>query len=151
MRYLILILFFSLPGISGATISAPISQGETAIAQQTIPHGLAPKKQRFFDRAAKNFLQKRLKKALGRSDGGAEKLLSIVGFICSSMGAFIFFSGATAALILLSAGLVLCILGLALSSSATKQWVKTLAIVGIVPPAILLLLILVWLASVSSS
>ncbi|MFM9948724.1 MAG: hypothetical protein ACKV1O_12365 [Saprospiraceae bacterium] len=43
MRYLILLLFFSLPCTAGATIAAPIPQGETAIAQQAIPHGFAPK------------------------------------------------------------------------------------------------------------
>ncbi len=151
MQYLILLLFFSLPYTAGATISAPISHVETAVNQQTIPQEFAPKKQRFFDRVAKHFLQKRIEKALRRSAGGAEKLLSILGFTCSALGAFLFFTSINAALVLLSAGLVLSILGLALSSWETRQWVKNMAIAGIVPPAAVLLLILWWLGSLDQN
>ncbi len=151
MRYVIFLLMVSIPCIAGATISVPVSHVETGIAQQTKPHGFAPKKQRFFDRVAKNLLQKRLKKALGRSVDGAEKPLSILGFICTAVGVISLFSGAIGSLVLLLGGLVLGILGLALSSGATKRWVKGMAVAAIVPPIIVLILLLCWLSSVSSS
>ncbi|MFM9948725.1 MAG: hypothetical protein ACKV1O_12370, partial [Saprospiraceae bacterium] len=73
MRYFIFMLLISLPCTAGATTAAPIGQGETGITHQSIPHGFAQKKQRLGERIAKNILQKRLKKALGRSDGEAAK------------------------------------------------------------------------------
>lgn len=141
MRYLIFILFFSLPCTAGAAIAAPISLGEAAIAQQAIPEGFAPKKQRFFDRIAKNILQKRIKKALGRNSEGAAKLLSVLGFTFSALGVILLFaSSGVAALVLLLIGLVLSIFGLTLSSSDTEKWVKALAISGIVLCGLVVLL-----------
>lgn len=147
MRYFIFMLWISLPYIGGARVAAPIPQGETAITQQAIPHGFAPKKHRFFERIAKNILQKRLKKALGRSDGEAGKSLSILGFTCSMLGVIMLFAGSAASLVLFLCGLLLSISGLALSSSATEKWVKGLAIAAIIPPVIVGLLLLTWLAA----
>jgi len=143
MRYFIFLLLFSLPSAAGASVAVPNSLEET----QAIPQGFSPKKQRFFERFAKNVLQKRIKKALGRSNGEAAKGLSIFGFVCSVMGIIFLFAGAAAGLVLLSAGLILSIIGLALSSSATKKWVKGMAIAGIVLPVVVGLLILAWLGS----
>jgi len=141
MRYLIFVLLIGLPFIGGATVAGPVSQGETAIAKQAIPHGFAPKKQRFFDQVAEKFLQKRLIKALGRNDGETAKGLSIFGFVCSSLGIILFFAGAIMALVLILTGAVLSILSLALSFNVTEKWVKVIAIAGILLPAIVLLLL----------
>jgi len=158
MRYLIFMLLFSLPCTAEPTVFAPESQVETAIAQQAIPHGFSPKKHRFFERFAEKILQKRLKKALGRSNEGAVKLLSIFGLTCSALGIIlllVYISGAAtlsfvASLALIGVGFLLSSFGFALSSSDTAKWVKALAISGIVLFALLVLFFYLLLIGVVS-
>ena len=146
MRYLIFILFFSLPCTAGAAIVAPIYQGETAIAQQAIPEGFAAKKQRFFERIAKNILQKRLKKSSAQPYGDNGRVLCIAGFV---IGLLVFIAGIpplsigllfTFGFAFLIPLLILSVTGLILSISGLKKaqgWERTktirrLAIAGIV-------------------
>ncbi len=111
MRYLMLLLFFSLPFTSGATISAPVSHVETAIAQQTIPHGFAPKKQRFFERLLEKKLTKRLIKAAGASkrDGRGFAIGGLIAFLISVV------SWVISPLLGFTAGLPMALLGLLFS------------------------------------
>jgi len=135
MRYVIFVLLMCVPGISGATISAPTSQGEIAVNQHTIPHRFAPKKHRFFERMLEKKLTKRLIKAVGTSKGDGRGLaiggliaflLSVVSWVISPLLGF-------------TAGLPLAVLGLLFSIiclSKAKPWdsvlISRLAILGIV-------------------
>ena len=135
MRYLMLLLFFSLSGTAQAAISAPKSQGETAIVQQTIPHGFAPKKQRFFERFLEKKLAKRLTKAVGASKGDGRGLAigGLIAFLISVV------SWVISPLLGFTAGLPTALLGLLFSViclSKAKPWDSVLpsrlAILGIV-------------------
>ena len=136
MQYLILLLFFSLPYTAGATISAPISHVETAVNQQTIPHGFAPKKQRFFERLLEKKLTKRLIKAVGASkrDGRGFAIAGLIAFLLNGVSWLLSpLLGIFAVLPLAIIGLIFSIIGL----SRAKRWdangsSRRLAIWGIV-------------------
>ncbi|HLP93665.1 MAG TPA: hypothetical protein VK168_06490 [Saprospiraceae bacterium] len=147
MRIFIYILLFILPFTAEASVATPAIEGETVGCQPVIPHAFTPKKERFFDRIAQNILQKRLKKALVRSDDELAKPLAISGFVCSVLGAILLFTTVgVAGLLLLLAGLVLSIFGLVVRDRFGEKWVKAMAIVGIVIPSVVVLGILVLLA-----
>lgn len=146
MRYLIFMLLIGLPFIGGATVAAPIQQGKTTIAKQAIPDGFAPKKQRFFERIAKNILQKRLKKSSAQPYGDNGRVLCIAGFV---IGLLVFIASIpplsigllfTFGFAFLIPMLILSVTGLILSISGLKKaqgWERTktirrLAIAGIV-------------------
>ena len=140
MRFFIFMLLFSFPFSTEASVATPVTHGETVICQPVTPHAFMPKKDRFFDRIAKNILGKRLKKALGRSNGEIAKALAVSGFACSVLGAVLLFAtGGVIALSLLLAGLVLSIFGLVLRDRSGKKWVKAMAIAGILIPSLLIL------------
>ncbi len=162
MRYLIFILFFSLPCTAGAAIAAPISQGETTIAKQAIPDGFAPKKQRFFERIAKNILQKRLKKSSAQPYGDNGRGRCIAGFV---IGLVVFIASIPplSLYLLIFFGfpflitlLILSVTGLVLSISGLKKaqgWERTktirrLAIAGIIMNGLVFLLGLLVLRAV---
>jgi VIT1/CCC1 family predicted Fe2+/Mn2+ transporter len=147
MRYFLFALLFSLPFFSEAAVAVPIAQGETVVAQPITPHGFVPQKERFFDRVAKNILQKRLKKALGRSNSELAKPLAVSGFLAGVLGIVLLFAtgAAVAALLIILAGLVLSIFGLVLTDASGEKWVKAMAIAGIVLSSIVILGLLVLL------
>jgi len=130
MQYLILLLFFSLPYTAGATISAPISQGETAIGKH------ASKKHSFFERLLEKKLTKRLIKAAGASkrDGRGFAIAGLIAFLLNGV------SWLLSPLLGIYAILPLAIIGLIfsfISLSRAKRWdaeglSRRLAIWGIV-------------------
>ena len=135
MRYVIFVLLISLSSMARATISAPISHVETAVNQQTIPHGFAPKKQRFFERLLEKKLAKRLTKAVGASKGDGRGLAigGLIAFLISVV------SWVVSPLLGFTAGLPMALLGLLFSViclSNAKPWDSVLpsrlAILGIV-------------------
>jgi len=147
MRFFIIILFFSLPCSAGATIAAPMSLGETAIAREAIPAGFTPKKHRLFERFAEKIIKKRIykaAKALGAKKGDGGQGLSTIGFISGLSGVLLLILAVTVevaaavallviALLLGLAGLVLCQMGIdrANAMEHPKIWVKALAYTGL--------------------
>ena len=136
MHYLILFLFFSLPYTAEAAISAPISQGETAVVQQIISHGFATKKHRFFERLLEKKLTKRLIKAAGasKSDGRGFAIAGLIAFLLNGVSWLLSpLLGIYAILPLAIIGLIFSFIGLSRAKRWDAQGVsRRLAIWGIV-------------------
>lgn len=149
MRIFIFMLLTSLPFAAQASVANSVQEANTIVFQPVTHHSLTLKKERFFDRIAKNILEKRVRKALGRSNSESAKPLAVSGFICSVLGAILLFLtvAAGAGLLLLLAGLALSIIALVVSDSSGKKWVKALAIVGITIPSLVVLFFLILYAA----
>jgi len=140
MRYLFILLLSAISPLAHARVPRLATFGQEshvpALSKKQPKIGL-------FKRLLEKQVNKRIKNALGRGYGEWEKVLSILGLVCTVLGVFLLlaFLSVIAGPLLILGGLVLSIFGLVLSSGTTEKWVRALAIVGIILASALLLLL----------